>query len=296
MGDPENWVSDSLDARQADHGLRAPHLPRRGSALAHPQAHGARARLAADRGRASSSRRLRSRSSSGVIPSGRCGRTSSTTRRSCSTSPRSRRRSRRRCSPARASPAGRRTSSSRSAPAGCSGRLRATSGPAPRSLAARRDARRGGCRGGRPRAGRRRARARAAPRRSGTRRSRPAARDADYRVRAQAYRAIAQFRFRQKLELLRRGLEDESPAARGSALIALEASRATIPATSTRSARCSTTSPRATRTSRCGASRSSACGTARRSATRSSCSTASPTRTRRTRSCARRRARCRRCS
>jgi HEAT repeat protein len=49
-----------------------------------------------------------------------------------------------------------------------------------------------------------------------------AARDADYRIRAQAYRAIAQFRFRQKLELLRRGLEDESPAARGSALIALE--------------------------------------------------------------------------
>ena len=48
------------------------------------------------------------------------------------------------------------------------------------------------------------------------------ARDADYRVRAQAYRAIAQFRFRQKLELLRRGIEDESPAARGSALIALE--------------------------------------------------------------------------
>ncbi|MBA3566313.1 MAG: HEAT repeat domain-containing protein [Actinobacteria bacterium] len=49
-----------------------------------------------------------------------------------------------------------------------------------------------------------------------------AARDGDYRVRAQGYRAIAQFRFRQKRELLRRGLEDESPAARGSALIALE--------------------------------------------------------------------------
>jgi hypothetical protein len=49
-----------------------------------------------------------------------------------------------------------------------------------------------------------------------------AARHADYRIRAQAYRAIAQFRFRQKLELVRRGLEDESPAARGSALIALE--------------------------------------------------------------------------
>jgi len=49
-----------------------------------------------------------------------------------------------------------------------------------------------------------------------------AARDPDYRVRALAYRSIAQFRFRQKLELLRRGLEDDSPAARGSALIALE--------------------------------------------------------------------------
>jgi HEAT repeat protein len=49
-----------------------------------------------------------------------------------------------------------------------------------------------------------------------------AARSPDYRIRAQAYRAISQFRFRQKLELIRRGLQDESPAARGSALIALE--------------------------------------------------------------------------
>jgi HEAT repeat protein len=56
-----------------------------------------------------------------------------------------------------------------------------------------------------------------------------AARDADYRVRASAYRAIAQFRFRQKLELLRRGLEDESPAARGSALIGLEGLSRTHP-------------------------------------------------------------------
>ena len=55
------------------------------------------------------------------------------------------------------------------------------------------------------------------------------ARNSDYRVRAQAYRAIAQFRFRQKRELLRRGLEDESPAARGSALIALEALSRTHP-------------------------------------------------------------------
>jgi HEAT repeat protein len=50
-----------------------------------------------------------------------------------------------------------------------------------------------------------------------------AARDSDYRVRAVAFRAIAQFRFRQKLALLERGLEDESPACRGSALIAFEA-------------------------------------------------------------------------
>jgi HEAT repeat protein len=56
-----------------------------------------------------------------------------------------------------------------------------------------------------------------------------AARHADYRLRAQAYRAIAQFRYRQKLELLRRGLEDESPAARGSALIALEGLSRTHP-------------------------------------------------------------------
>src|SRR6185503_5453685 len=37
-----------------------------------------------------------------------------------------------------------------------------------------------------------------------------------------AYVAIAKFRFRQKIELLRRGLEDESPAVRGASLIALE--------------------------------------------------------------------------
>jgi HEAT repeat protein len=49
-----------------------------------------------------------------------------------------------------------------------------------------------------------------------------AARNPDYRVRAIAFRALAQFHYRQKLELLRRGLEDESPAVRGSALIALE--------------------------------------------------------------------------
>ena len=49
-----------------------------------------------------------------------------------------------------------------------------------------------------------------------------AARSSDYRERAVAFRAIGQFRFRQKLELLRRGLEDDSPACRGSALLSLE--------------------------------------------------------------------------
>lgn len=48
------------------------------------------------------------------------------------------------------------------------------------------------------------------------------ARGADFRERAVAYRAIGQFRFRTKIELLRRGLDDESPAVRGSALLALE--------------------------------------------------------------------------
>jgi hypothetical protein len=49
-----------------------------------------------------------------------------------------------------------------------------------------------------------------------------AARSQDYRERAVAYRAIGQFRWRAKEELLRRGLDDESPACRGSALISLE--------------------------------------------------------------------------
>jgi HEAT repeat protein len=48
------------------------------------------------------------------------------------------------------------------------------------------------------------------------------ARTADFRERAVAYRAIGLFRFRTKKELLRRGLEDDSPAVRGSALLALE--------------------------------------------------------------------------
>ena len=49
-----------------------------------------------------------------------------------------------------------------------------------------------------------------------------AARSSDYRERAVAYRAVGQLRFNQKTELLRRGLEDQSPACRGSALLSLE--------------------------------------------------------------------------
>ena len=49
-----------------------------------------------------------------------------------------------------------------------------------------------------------------------------AARSADFRERAVAFRAIGQFRWRAKEELLRRGLEDSSPAARGSTLLSLE--------------------------------------------------------------------------
>jgi HEAT repeats len=49
-----------------------------------------------------------------------------------------------------------------------------------------------------------------------------AARSADFRERAFAFRAIGMFRWRAKEELLRRGLDDGSPAARGSALLSLE--------------------------------------------------------------------------
>jgi len=49
-----------------------------------------------------------------------------------------------------------------------------------------------------------------------------AARSQDFRERAVAYRAIGQFHWRAKEELLRRGLDDESPACRGSALLSVE--------------------------------------------------------------------------
>src|SRR6478672_23338 len=49
-----------------------------------------------------------------------------------------------------------------------------------------------------------------------------AARSADFRERAVAFRAIGQFRWRAKEELLRRGLDDGSPACRGPALLSVE--------------------------------------------------------------------------
>ena len=49
-----------------------------------------------------------------------------------------------------------------------------------------------------------------------------AARSSDFRERAVAFRAIGQFRWRAKEELLRRGLDDGSPACRGSALLSVE--------------------------------------------------------------------------
>jgi len=49
-----------------------------------------------------------------------------------------------------------------------------------------------------------------------------AARSQEFRERAAAFRAIGQFRYRQKTELLRRGLDDPSPACRGSALLSFE--------------------------------------------------------------------------
>jgi hypothetical protein len=49
-----------------------------------------------------------------------------------------------------------------------------------------------------------------------------AARSSDFRERAVAFRAVGLFRWRAKEELLRRGLDDGSPAARGSALLSVE--------------------------------------------------------------------------
>ncbi len=49
-----------------------------------------------------------------------------------------------------------------------------------------------------------------------------AARSSSFQERALAFRAVGLFRWRAKEELLRRGLDDSSPAARGAALLSLE--------------------------------------------------------------------------
>jgi HEAT repeat protein len=49
-----------------------------------------------------------------------------------------------------------------------------------------------------------------------------AVRSADFRERVIGYRAVGQLRFTQKLDLLRRGLEDGSPSCRGAALLSLQ--------------------------------------------------------------------------
>ena len=101
--------------RRAPDGLRPPRLPRRGPARACAAAHGARARIAALRGRGGAGAAPRSPSSPRASPTACSRPMSSSGRPWCSTLPRSRRSSSRACSRAHASPAGRRTSSSRSA-------------------------------------------------------------------------------------------------------------------------------------------------------------------------------------
>jgi hypothetical protein len=49
-----------------------------------------------------------------------------------------------------------------------------------------------------------------------------AVRAEDFRERAMGYRAIGVLEYKEKTELIRRGLEDESPACRGAALMSLE--------------------------------------------------------------------------
>ena len=103
----------------------------------------------------------------------------------------------------------------------------------------------------------------------GTRRSRRRLAPPTIRERVVAYRAIAQFRFRQKIELLRRGLEDESPACRGSALLSLELLSRDHPGVVNGVRPLLHELVDATATTPCGGWRSSRCGTGRPSATRS---------------------------
>ena len=104
LGDAEAWVADAARAEEADHGLRPPRLPRRGPALAPPEARPRTSSAPRTSRSPRSSSASRSSSSRSVSPIACSRRTSSSGPPSCSTSRRSRRRSRRRCSPARGSP------------------------------------------------------------------------------------------------------------------------------------------------------------------------------------------------
>ena len=222
LGDADKWVVDALDSQEADHGLRAPRLPRRGSALAPAQAGREGARLAARRDRR-------------LARAGRAARAEAPL-----AGPRARderrvlvgRRARHRRDPAAA-----RARDVRVLP------RRRLVGAHPRAEA-HRPARAAVGDLRRPRqplallalvttlaeaavqadalAKDNDARGLADLRAQWGDELEAAARSRDFRERAVAYRAIGQFRFRQKTELLRRALEDESPACRGSGLISLE--------------------------------------------------------------------------
>ena len=221
-GDADAWVADALGDGEADHGLRPPHLPCRGPALADSQAHGTGARVGPGRDR----REARAGGAEGAAgaPSRAC----AGDERRVLLGGRSRR--------------GRDSAAARAGDVRllAGGRL---VGAHPRAeadgaaLPAVRPLRRPGAALADRRsvltlqeaAAEAEALAQAGDERglADLRRQwedevEGGARSADYRERAVAYRAVGQFRFRQKIELLARGLDDESPACRGSALISLE--------------------------------------------------------------------------
>ena len=284
MGDAEELGARRARVRQADHGLRPPRLPRRGPALADPQADGAGARRAAGRGR----RGARAGRAEG--PAGAASRARARHERRVLLGDRARRR--RDPAAARAGDvrllAGRRL-------VGAHPRAEADRPAVPALRALRRsrlalasevdgtrsglEPRRGRGRGKRARGERERARPREAPRRLG-RRARgggpvgglsasgrpPTARSASSASGRRRSCCGAASRTRARRAAARRSSRSSC-------------SRASIRARSTRSGRCCTASRTPTTTRPSAGSRSSRCGTARRSATRSSCSRGSPRRT-----------------
>ncbi len=220
MGDPEKWVKDTLDSGKRVMGFGHRIYRAEDPRSQDPQGNRPGARLAPDRGCGAprSGRPRRARAASSRAAAAR--RTSSTTPRSSSTSRRSRRRSRPPCSRALGSRAGRPTSSSRSGRDASSGRMPGTSAllreRSPGVTLAEAAAQAAEL----AEAGKERELSEL--RRQWEDELEGAARSADFRERAIAYRAIGQFRWRQKTELLRRGLGDDSPACRGSALVSIE--------------------------------------------------------------------------